>query len=135
MSHINHLLLEGNLVKDAEYRVLKDGNCVTCFTIATCKYITKQGVPDKYISFFDIEAWYENAERAALLGKKGIGVKVVGRIHQARWIKENRSRQRVIVIAEELYFKTEFSKHETVENYQREREEFIRDYAYEYDTL
>jgi single-strand DNA-binding protein len=41
------------------------------------------------VSFFEVEAWAKLAEIANELGKKGRGVRVVGRLKQERWIDAN----------------------------------------------
>jgi single-strand DNA-binding protein len=73
-------------VSDAVKRVTKAGTGVCNFTIASSRfYKGADGAMEKEVCFFDITAWGKLAETCAELGKKGRGVRLVGRLHQERW--------------------------------------------------
>jgi single-strand DNA-binding protein len=66
---------------------------------------------EKEVSFFNIEAWSRLAESAANLGRKGRGVRVVGRLRQDRWNDTGgKPQSRVVIVAEHLEFRPEFKK-------------------------
>ena len=86
VNSLNSILIEGNLVRDAELRDPSEGMRPACnFVIASSRYVERKHGLIKEVSFFNIEAWDNLAESAGRHGKKGRGVKIVGRLKQLRW--------------------------------------------------
>ena len=101
MNSLNSILLEGNIVADCAIKETSNGNAVCNFTIATNRYTKGEGAFNKETSFFDIECWGRLAESCNNLGKKGRGVRVVGRLKQNRWNDaEGKPRSKIIVVGE-----------------------------------
>jgi len=66
---------------------------------------------EREVSFFDVETWSKLAEACYTKGKKGRGVRVVGRLKQSRWSDpDGKTRSRVSIVAEHVEFRTEFKK-------------------------
>jgi len=128
MNNLNSILIEGNLIRDPQTRTTTNGTTVCTFSIANNKYYKKGELLEKEVSFFDVETWSKLAEACYAKGKKGRGVRIVGRIKQERWNdKEGKTRSRVILVAEHVEFRPESKKQdETVQ-----QEEFITEEAAE----
>jgi single-strand DNA-binding protein len=107
MNNLNSILIEGNLVKDPVIRTTPKSTYVCNFTIATNRYHRVAGEAgfEREVSFFDIETWGRLAESCYQIGKKGRGVRVVGRLRQDRWQEDGKNRARIIVVAEHVEFK------------------------------
>jgi single-strand DNA-binding protein len=115
MNNLNSILIEGNLVREPEYRETVQGTPLCTFTIASNRY-HKQGTDfEQEVSYFDIETWAKLAVSCKQSGRTGRGVRVVGRIKQNRWNDaEGKAHSKIIIVAEHLEFRMEF-QHETSE--------------------
>ncbi len=128
MNSLNSILVEGNLVKDPDSKVLPSGNQVCDFTLASNRYY-KNGEAglEKEVSYFDVEAWSRLGASCAQYLKKGRGVRVVGRLKQDRWIDpEGKQKARVKIVAEHVEFKAQkqgVKKEGDEESLQEEAEE------------
>ena len=110
MNNLNSILIEGNLVRDAENRTTTKGTSACTFTIATNRYYKKEKDSDleKEVSFFNVEAWAKLAEACSVKGRKGRGVRVVGRLKQNRWNdSEGKPHAKVTIVAEHVEFRPE----------------------------
>jgi single-strand DNA-binding protein len=119
MNNLNSLLIEGNLVRDPEYRTTPKGTAVCKFSIATNRFFKQDNSIEKEVSFFDVETWGKLAESCHNKGHKGSGVRVVGRLKQDRWNDaEGKTHSRITIVAEHVEFRPEFKKEnvETEEN-------------------
>jgi single-strand DNA-binding protein len=68
------------------------------------------------VSFFDVETWAKLAENCYNHGRKGRGVRVVGRLKQERWNgPDGKPRSKVAIVAEHVEFRPEFHR-ETGQN-------------------
>jgi single-strand DNA-binding protein len=66
------------------------------------------------VSFFDIEGWGKIAESVNNQGRKGRGVRVVGRLRQDRWeSKEGKAMARVVIVADHIEYRAEVKKDNT----------------------
>jgi single-strand DNA-binding protein len=111
MNNLNSILIEGNLVRDPEYKIIPSGISLCNFSIATDRFIKREESFDKETSFFDIEVWSKLAEICNNELKKGRGVRIVGRLQQDRWVdSEGKSRSKVKVIAEHVEFKPQIKR-------------------------
>lgn len=116
MNNLNSILIEGNLIRDPQTRTTTNGVMVCNFSIATNKYYKKGELLEKEVSFFDVETWAKLAEACYEKGRKGRGVRVVGRLKQNRWNdKEGKSLSKVTIVAEHVEFRPESKQNLTTE--------------------
>ncbi|WP_461246709.1 single-stranded DNA-binding protein [Treponema sp. R6D11] len=111
MNNLNSILIEGNLVRDPLLRSTPKGTQVCSMCLASNRYYKQDTGFEKEVSFFDVETWSKLAEACYAKGKKGRGVRVVGRLKQSRWSDpEGKSHSRVTIVAEHVEFRPEFKK-------------------------
>jgi single-strand DNA-binding protein len=116
MNNLNSILIEGNLVRDPELRATPKGTSVCTFSLASNRFFKQDSGFEKEVSFFDVETWAKLAEICSNRGRKGRGVRVVGRLKQSRWTDaEGKARSRVAIVAEHVEFRPEFRKETVVE--------------------
>ena len=109
MNQLNSIILEGNVVKKAEFSEPKTGFQVCKFPLAVNrKTKTPEGETKEEVSYFDVETYGEMAESCFKWCDRGQGVRVVGRLKQSRWEENNTKKSRVYVVAEHVEYK--FSK-------------------------
>jgi single-strand DNA-binding protein len=114
MNNLNSILIEGNLVRDPTYKETAKGTPVCTFSIASNRFFRQDSGLEKEVSFFDVETWSKLADQCYNLGRKGRGVRVVGRIKQDRWTdNDGKARSRVTIVAEHVEFRPEFTQGET----------------------
>ena len=120
MNNLNSILIEGNLVRDAETRTTPKGTMICTFPIATNRYYKQESGMEKEVSFFNIESWAKLAEACNANGKKGRSVRVVGRLKQNRWNDhEGKTQSKIIIVAEHVEFRPDFNKDSHIEEENR----------------
>jgi single-strand DNA-binding protein len=113
MNNLNSILIEGNLIRDPLLRSTPKGTAVCTFTIASNRYYKQDSGYEKEVSFFDVETWTKLAENCYNLGRKGRGVRIVGRLKQDRWNDaEGKAHSRVTIVAEHVEFRPDFKRDE-----------------------
>ena len=111
MNNLNSILIEGTLVRDPEFRNTAKGTPVCNFSLASNRFYRQDDGMEKEVSFFDVETWAKLAEACGSLGKKGRGVRVVGRLKQERWNgTDGKTHSKIIIVAEHVEFRPEFKK-------------------------
>jgi single-strand DNA-binding protein len=111
MNNLNSILIEGNLVRDPLLRSTPKGTQVCTLSLASNRYYKQETGFEKEVSFFDVETWSRLAEACYAKGKKGRGVRVVGRLKQDRWTgPDGKSHSKVTIVAEHVEFRPEFKK-------------------------
>jgi len=116
MNDLNSILIEGNLVREPQYRTTPKGTPLCTFPIATNRFYKQDGGIEKEVSFFNIEAWAKHADVCNNHGKKGRGVRIVGRLKQDRWNdNEGKTQSKIVIIAEHVEFRPEFRKNRPAE--------------------
>jgi single-strand DNA-binding protein len=111
MNNLNSILIEGNLVKDPILTKTESGSNVCNFPIASNRYYKNGTDMEKEVSFFDIECWAKLAEASHAKGRKGRGVRIVGRLKQSRWTStDGKPCSRVTIVAEHIEFRPDFKK-------------------------
>ena len=113
MNNLNSILIEGNLVRDPLLRSTSKGTQICTMCIASNRYYKQDtnSTYEKEVSFFDVETWTKLAEVCYAKGKKGRGVRVVGRLKQSRWNDvDGKSHSRISIVAEHVEFRPEFRK-------------------------
>ena len=111
MNNLNSILIEGNLVRDPMLRSTPRGTQVCAMSLASNRYLKQDSGYQKEVSFFEVESWSRLAELCYNKGKKGRGVRVVGRLKQDRWSDpEGKPRSKITIVAEHVEFRTEFKR-------------------------
>jgi single-strand DNA-binding protein len=111
MNNLNSILIEGNLTKDPIIRSTVKGTQVCTMSLASNRYYKLDTGFEKEVSYFNVETWARLAEACYNKGKKGRGVRVVGRLKQERWTDpEGKTQSRVTIVAEHVEFRPEFKK-------------------------
>ena len=111
MNNLNSILVEGNLVRDAETRTTTKGTSVSNFQIATNRFYRQDSGMEKEVSFFNVESWGRLAESVFEKGRKGRGVRVIGRLKQDRWNSpDGKPQSKVVIVAEHVEFRPEPKK-------------------------
>jgi single-strand DNA-binding protein len=114
MNNLNSILIEGNLVRDPEFHSTKKGTPVCTFSIASNRYFRQDSGLEKEVGYFNVETWAKLAESVNNQGRKGRGVRVVGRLKQERWNDANgRAQSKVVIVAEHVEFRPEFKQGES----------------------
>jgi len=111
MNNLNSILIEGNMVREPLFRTTPKGTPVCTFSLASNRFFKQDSGLEKEVSFFEVETWAKLAEACNNLGKKGRGVRVVGRLKQDRWTgNDGKSRSRISIVAEHVEFRPELKK-------------------------
>ena len=111
MNNLNSILIEGNLVRDPLLRSTPKGTQVCMLSLASNRYYKQDSGFEKEVSFFDVETWAKLAEACYSKGRKGRGVRVVGRLKQDRWSgPDGKAHSRITIVAEHVEFRPEFKK-------------------------
>jgi len=80
-------------------------------SLASNRYLKQESGFEKEVSFFNVETWARLAEACYSKGRKGRGVRIVGRLKQERWNDpDGKPRSKVTIIAEHVEFRPEFKK-------------------------
>ena len=116
MNNLNSVLIEGNMVRDPLIRSTPKGTPVCNFSIASNRYFRQESNLEKEVGFFDIEAWGKLADSCGSQGRKGRGVRVVGRLKQDRWTgNDGKNHAKVSIVAEHLEYRADFKKDDEAE--------------------
>jgi len=121
MNQLNSIILEGNVVKKAEFSEPKTGFQVCKFPLAVNrKTKTPDGETKEEVSYFDVETYGQMAENCYKWCDRGQGVRVVGRLKQSRWEENNVKKSKVYVIAEHVEYKFSKPKDDAAKNQKAE---------------
>jgi len=111
MNNLNSILIEGNMVREPQYRTTPKGTPLCTFSLASNRFFRQDNGYEKEVSFFDVETWSKLADTCNNMGKKGRGVRVVGRLKQDRWTgNDGKPHSRITIVAEHVEFRPEFKK-------------------------
>ena len=111
MNNLNSILIEGNLVRDPLYKTTPKGTPLCTFTLASNRFFKQDSGLEKEVGFFDVESWSKLAENCYNLGRKGRGVRVVGRLKQDRWNgTDGKLHSKIAIVAEHVEFRPDFKK-------------------------
>jgi single-strand DNA-binding protein len=107
-SNLNSVLIEGNLVRDPEFKTTPKGNPVCKMSLASNRFRKTEAGIEEEVSYIDVDSWGNLADSVYATGRKGRGLRVVGRLKQDRWTdEEGKNRSRIKIIAEHVEFKPE----------------------------
>ena len=99
------------MVKEPLFRTTPKGTPVCTFSLASNRFFKQDSGLEKEVSFFEVETWAKLAETCNNLGKKGRGVRVVGRLKQDRWVgNDGKQKSRISIVAEHVEFRPEAKK-------------------------
>jgi single-strand DNA-binding protein len=111
MNNLNSVLIEGNMVRDPLIRSTPKGTQVCSFSIASNRFYRQDSTLEKETSFFEIEAWGKLAAACGTQGRKGRGVRVVGRLKQDRWTgTDGKTHYKVAIVAEHVEYRSDFKQ-------------------------
>ena len=113
MNNLNSVLIEGNMVRDPLFRSTSKGTGVCNFTIASNRFYKQDASAnfEKEVGFFDVETWGKLADVCSNQGRKGRGVRVVGRLKQDRWTgNDGKNHTKVAIVAEHVEYRSDFKK-------------------------
>lgn len=97
---LNHIDIQGRIVRDPEMRRTNSGKAVTSFTISVDRNFTK-GESD----FFDCVSWDKQGEFVANHFSKGKMILVSGRLQKRKWTdKDGNKRETAEIVTEDVYF-------------------------------
>lgn len=100
---LNHIVLQGRLVRDPELRRTAAGVAVATFTLAVDRDFKTEG--GENVDFIDIVAWRSTGEFVSRNFSKGRMATVSGRLQIRTWNdKEGNKRRNAEVIADQVYF-------------------------------
>jgi len=109
MNNLNSVLIEGRLVRDAQFRTTPKGTSLCTFSLASNRFYKQDSGMEREVSYFDIETWGKLADNCKTLGTKGRAVRVVGRLKQSRWTgADGKLATRVLIVAEHIEFRPDF---------------------------
>jgi len=111
MNNLNSVLIEGNMVRDPLIRSTPKGTQVCNFSIASNRFFRQDSNLEKETGFFEVEVWGKLATACSTQGRKGRGVRVVGRLKQDRWTgSDGKSHNKVAIVAEHVEYRSDFKK-------------------------
>jgi single-strand DNA-binding protein len=101
MNNLNSILLEGELVRNSDYRCDNKGVHTCCFSLASSRYFKGDNGIEKETSCFEIETKGNLALQCKQNGREGRGARVVGRLKQEHSRDaEGQQVARIIIAAE-----------------------------------
>jgi len=111
MNNLNSVLIEGNMVRDPLIRSTPKGTQVCNFSIASNRFFRQDSNLEKETGFFEVEVWGKLATACSTQGRKGRGVRVVGRLKQDRWTgSDGKTHNKVAIVAEHVEYRSDFKK-------------------------
>jgi single-strand DNA-binding protein len=99
---INHVVLVGNLTRNAELKYTNGGMAISTFSIAVNQRRKKDEQWVDEAHFFDVEYFGKAAEAVNQYLVKGKQVGVEGSLRQDRWEKDGQPRSKVKITASNL---------------------------------
>ena len=99
---INHVVLVGNLTRNAELKYTNSGMAISTFAIAVNQRRKKEEQWVDEAHFFDIEYFGKGAEAVNQYLVKGKQVGVEGSLRQDRWEKDGQARSKVKITASNI---------------------------------
>jgi single-strand DNA-binding protein len=102
---LNHIVLQGRLVRDPELRRTGSGVAVASFTVAVDRDFGGRDGGEKETDFIDCVAWRQTGEFVSKYFTKGSMIVVSGRLQIRNWTdKEGNKRRNAEVVADSVYF-------------------------------
>ena len=102
MADINHVVLVGRLVRDAELKYTVGGQAVCKFSIAVNRRRKNGDQWEDEANFFDIVLWGRQGESLNQYLIKGKQIGIDGELRQDRWQQDGQNRSRVEIVADNI---------------------------------
>jgi single-strand DNA-binding protein len=102
MAGINHVVLVGNLTRDAELKVTNTGLAISKFSLAVNRRTKKGDTWQDEVDFFDAVFMGKGAEAVSQYLLKGKQVGIQGELRQNRWEQDGQKRSRVEIFVNNL---------------------------------
>ena len=106
MTNLNHIVLEGNITRDALDDMKRSQNSDVAFgsfTLAVNRSYKEGDTWKDKTSFVKIKGFGKGYENACKHMTKGSSVTVEGHIEQEVWEKDGQKRSELVVIADKIY--------------------------------
>ncbi len=104
MASLNHVVLTGNLTRDAELKFTGSGLPILKFSIAVNRSVKKDDSWQEEASFFDAVVIGKRGEAIHKYMTKGKMVGIEGQLRQDRWEQDGQKRSRVEIVVNEIQF-------------------------------
>ena len=104
MADINHVILVGRLVKDAELKYTTSGQAVCSFSIAINRRKRNGDQWENEANYFDVILWGRQGESLYQYLLKGKLFGVEGELRQNRWEHNGQTRSKVEIMATNIQF-------------------------------
>lgn len=102
---LNHIVLQGRMVKDPEMNQTPSGVSVANFRLAVDRDFADKATGNREADFIDVVAWRGVGEFASRYFHKGSMAVVSGRLQMRNWTdKDGNKRTSAEVVAENIYF-------------------------------
>src|SRR3972149_6355542 len=102
MAGINHVVLVGNLTRDAELKFTNAGLAISKFSLAVNRRTKKGDTWQDEVAFFDAVFMGKGAEAVSQYLLKGKQVGIQGELRQNRWEQEGQKRSKVEIFVTNL---------------------------------
>jgi single-strand DNA-binding protein len=99
MVDLNHVVLIGRLTRDAELKIIANGQAVCKFSVAVNRRKKSGDNWEDEANFFDIVLWGKQGETLNQYLKKGKMVAIDGELRQDRWQQDGQNRSKVEIVA------------------------------------
>jgi len=99
MVDINHVVLIGRLVRDAELKYTASGQAVCKFSLAVNRRRKNGDQWEDEANYFDVVLWGRQGESLNQYLIKGKSIGIDGELRQDRWQQEGQSRSKVEIVA------------------------------------
>ena len=108
---MNQIILDGNLTKDSEFKVLTDKQTIIKFGVANNRgYQDRSGEWKNDTFFITVKSFQRNGEMAGQL-LKGTPVIVSGYIKEERWTaQDGTNKSAMVIMANDIFIKQKFNK-------------------------
>ena len=103
---LNHVAIQGRLVRDPDFKKLSESTSVCEFSIANNRYIGKNedGSKRELTHFIDVKVWGKLAEACAKNLERGRSVIIQGELQQQSWVQDDKKRSKLYVNASQVHF-------------------------------
>ena len=109
MNNLNSILIEGNLACDPVLHTTPKGTSFCTFSLVSNRFHKLESGIEKEESVIEVVIWARLGETCSSIGKKGRGVRVVGRLKQEnRTDKNGKTQSKIFIVAEHVEFRPDF---------------------------
>lgn len=102
MTSLNHVVLIGNLTRDAEIKYASSGYPITRLSLAVSNRVRKDNAWTEETSFFDLVLFGKLGETLQKYLVKGKQIGIQGQLRQNRWEHEGQTRSKVEIVVNDL---------------------------------